>query len=133
MTDELEVISAFIDGERVDHDALKRALADPQGREYLVDLLSLRESVAEMTPQTPVAPGAGQSAAARVLRISGIAATLLLAIAGGYVAGHRSAGPPAGVAEHVSAAPASTLAPAPTRIIKLEPGVNWIDHNGGQR
>jgi len=41
----LEVIDAFIDGERVDADALKTALADANGRDYLIDAWLLREAV----------------------------------------------------------------------------------------
>src|SRR5262245_26520905 len=91
MSDELEVISAFVDGERVDHDAFRRALADAAGRDYLIDLLALRESVAEMTPQMPIAVASRPSTLMRVLRFSGAAAALVLAIGGGYFAGHRSA------------------------------------------
>lgn len=134
MSDELEIISAFVDGERVDHDELKRALADPAGRDYLIDLLALRESVAEMTPQVPVAAAARASTATRVLRFGAAAATLVLAIGGGYVAGHRSAESAALRAAPTVAAPATSApAPSPTRVIKLEPGVNWVDHNGGSR
>ena len=134
MSDELEVISAFVDGERVDHDALRRALADAAGRDYLIDLLALRESVAEMTPQMPIAVAARPGTAMRVLRFGGAAAALVLAIGGGYVAGHRSAESEIAMAPAVaSPATSTTPAPAPTRVIRLEPGVNWVDHNGGQR
>ena len=40
-----EVIAAFIDGERVDSVQLAEALAESEGREYLIDLLALRELV----------------------------------------------------------------------------------------
>jgi hypothetical protein len=45
MTNDLEIIAAFIDGERVDASRLAQALVAPEGREYLVDLLALRELV----------------------------------------------------------------------------------------
>ena len=38
----LEVIAAFADGERVDTRALRDALADEAGRDYLIDLVALR-------------------------------------------------------------------------------------------
>ena len=47
MTDHLDVIAAFADGEHVEADALKAALADEAGREYLVDVLALRGLVSE--------------------------------------------------------------------------------------
>jgi hypothetical protein len=43
VSSELEIIDAFIDGQRVDGAAIKRALADPEGRAYLVDAWLLRE------------------------------------------------------------------------------------------
>ena len=51
----LQVIDAFIDGERVDANALKAALAEPAGRDYFVDVWLMREAVhreaaAEATP-----------------------------------------------------------------------------------
>ena len=51
MTDHLDVIAAFADGEHVEGDALKAALADEAGREYLVDLLALRGLVSEAPAQ----------------------------------------------------------------------------------
>ena len=40
----LEVIDAFVDGERVDATRFKAALADAEGRDYLVDAWMLREA-----------------------------------------------------------------------------------------
>ena len=59
MTDTIEVIAAFADGERVDADALKQALGESAGRDYLIDLLALREAVeSERADATRGAPNA---------------------------------------------------------------------------
>ena len=40
-----EVVAAFVDGERVDAQTLKAALAQPDARDYLAELLALRELI----------------------------------------------------------------------------------------
>ena len=47
-------VAALADGEPVDPAALKVALDDPAVREYLVDLVTLRQSVGMMSEQLPV-------------------------------------------------------------------------------
>src|SRR5262245_34458011 len=71
----LQIIDAFIDGERVNAAELKHVLADASARDYLVDAWLLRESLQEtMTVETPapmpqVPPAAGPTGAAgRTLR-----------------------------------------------------------------
>ena len=49
-----DVISAFLDNEPFDAAALGRALADPQGRELLLDLVALRALVREESGGAPV-------------------------------------------------------------------------------
>jgi hypothetical protein len=121
----LEVIDAFVDGERVDAADFKRALADPDGRDYFVDLWMLREAVQQdreaAAVDRHVAPRrVGSRAAGRWI----IAASIVTATAGGFLAGHRMSppapapAPPATVAE--TPAPAEFPAPAPTRVIQLE-------------
>jgi hypothetical protein len=133
----LEAISTFVDGERVAPDLLKRALAAPEGRDYLVDLLTLREAVGRLGPYAT----AGVRPARpiwRVARGSAAAAIVLLALAGGYLAGQRvngSAGTPANVPQddsHMLVVMSAPAAPKPTHVIKLEPGVNWSDRSGGK-
>jgi hypothetical protein len=51
MTEPYEVVAAFADGERVNADELKHALADAAGRDYLVDLLALRGIVQASEPR----------------------------------------------------------------------------------
>ena len=141
MSDMYEVIDAFADGERVDPDRLERALADPSGRTYLVDLLVMRGLVLEqhsahtqirtvMPPTPPRRPAAGLFA---------IAASLLLLLVsgfGGFVAGHRVAArmtaTPVPVAiERIVLPDTQISAPAPTRVIQVEPGVDWKRSAGG--
>ena len=72
------------------------------------------------------------------MRGTAAAALVLLAVAGGYVAGQRVNGSAA--TAPTEAAGASRMfvdtsppaAPKPTHVIKLEPGVNWSDQNGGK-
>ena len=57
--DNHDVISAFLDNEPFDAAELARALADPQGRELLLDLLAVRALVRnEEIPAPSVAPTA---------------------------------------------------------------------------
>ena len=125
----LQVIDSFVDGERVDPDALKAALAEPAGRDYFVDVWLMREAVhaesaAEALPMVAV-PVAPQRAPRRW--IPAVAAALAGALIGGYAVGYRSgrvAPAPAPVVSPittVSAPPPSAFpAPPPTRVIQLE-------------
>jgi len=120
---EMEVIDAFVDGERVDSEAIKRALADPEGRAYLVDAWLLREAMQEDQARTAAAAPQARSArpAQRWLIAAGIAAGLI----GGYATGRTTgrstqlpAAPPATTAV-VQPSPAFPV-PAATRVIQLE-------------
>ena len=135
MTDSLEIIAAFIDDERVDAAELARALSVPEGREYLADLLALRELVEHQTPAGARAierPGASLrwpwlSLAAAVL--------VVVALTSGYAAGLRQGllHPSSNGAVQVSAVPVSAPAPAPmpTQVIRLQSGVDWQEQIGG--
>lgn len=138
MTDH-EIIDTFADGERVDPDRLEQALADPSGRAYLVDLLVMRGMVIEQhrgqstgTIPAPVRTG-------RPVRLLAIAASLLLLVAsglGGFVAGHRMAAnlevpaPAAVVPERIVLPDTQVSAPAPTRVIQVQP-IDWKQSAGG--
>jgi hypothetical protein len=115
-----EIITAFVDGERVGADELRQALADPEGREYLTDVVSLREAVRAADHSMTAAPPKSTS------RGRWLAAAALVVIAGGtgYALGHRTS--------RTELASAS-VAPAPTRVIELKPGVNWQETGGGLR
>ena len=99
MRDSHEVISAFLDDEPFDANALAQALSEPSGRELLIDLLALRHLVRtegkEAGPLT--APASWRSS----LHALVAAAALVVALAGGYLVGARrtesevSAAPPA--------------------------------------
>jgi hypothetical protein len=140
MSDLQEVIGAFADGERVDAARLDRALADPEGRAYLIDLLLVRGLVGDQLAHegtfitTPTQPQRRR----RVTGAFAIAASLLLLVAsgfGGFVAGHRVAGAlapssPPPVPERIVMPDTQISAPAPTRIIQVEPGVDWKRQEG---
>jgi hypothetical protein len=111
-----EVISAFLDNEPFAPQALSEALADPEGRVLLIDLLTLR-CLAQPDDPAP----ASRTQPARVpgaIRLALMAAGLALAVAGGYQLGERSGAP--------SAAP-----PAPTRTISGS--TTWQDITDGER
>jgi len=104
MTDPFEVIAAFADGERVDPDALKGALSDPEGRQYLVDLLALRQ-VVQVTEPEHIA-----RTRARFPRLRWAAAAMLLLALGGAL---------------LYTSQFFDRPPAPDRIVKLERGLDW--------
>ena len=83
-----EVISAFLDNEPFDPQKLSEALATPDGRALLIDLLTLRRLIQPEETAAPVTQSARP--AARFLRLFLAAATLALAVVGGYEWGERS-------------------------------------------
>ena len=125
------VVEAFLDGEAVDPRRLRHALDEPGVRDHLVDLLVLREGVRTITPggwtSRPAAAAAGR------VRWLAAAAAVLVALSAGYYTGQRtvvaseSFGGETAVALESAPAP-----PAPTQVIKLEPGVNWTDGPAGK-
>jgi hypothetical protein len=121
-----ELIAAFADSERVDTAALRTALADEAGREYLVDLVAMREIVKETDEPRSAAPVRGHAVWGRSM--TGLAAALAMAIGlAGYAIGQqRSQIVP--VAVHLPLEADVVVAveapPAPTQVIRL-------DGNGG--
>jgi hypothetical protein len=124
------VVAALADGECVDPEALKLALEDQAVREYLVDLVALRRSVATMSE--PVQWRERRSFLSRVGWMAA-AAAIVVSLTAGYFAGQWT----------VEAAPAPTIetfvtigpngaAPKPTRVVTLRPGVNWTEKEGEQ-
>jgi hypothetical protein len=127
-----DVIAAFADGERVGADELKTALADRGGRDYLVDLLLLRDLVHAAGPAVLV-PTSGRR---RLPKWVGLAAAVSIGLAGGFLAGERASGAPAGAAPPpmvtaIEPPAPPRAAPAATRVIRLEPGVDWTEYVGG--
>ena len=141
--DPYEVLGAFIDGERVDPDALKDALSTDEGRQYLIDAAALREMTVGDTTMAGyrdvgvsgyryigvsgyrdigVSGYRGATARQRWLAPVAAAAAVVIALAGGYIAGRRS-----GLSEitRPTTIMATQPAPVPTSIIRLEPGVDW--------
>ena len=137
MTDHRDIVAAFLDHEPVDAAALDRALADANGREYLIDLLVLRGLVANPAARLgPIdRPAASERARERgtgrrsALWLAAAAALVVVGTTGGYVAGrvvYRQ--------HQVSQAQprvSGPAAPAPTHVIRLENGVTWSEKSGG--
>jgi hypothetical protein len=94
-----EVISAFLDNEPFDARGLVDALADPDGRELLIDLIALR-GVVQPEPVAVPAPVRRRTA----LRVAVAAAGLVLAMGVGYQIG-------------AAADSAVSTPPEPTRVV----------------
>jgi len=133
MIDPHEVIGAFIDGERVDSSELAQALAAPDGRDYLIDLLALRELVDDRA----LAGGREISRGPSPVRWSwlSLAAAVLIAVTfAGYAIGLRRGQIQLATGHEPIVAPQATSplpAPAPTQVIRFERGVNWQEQIGG--
>jgi len=89
MSDSHEVISAFLDDEPFDANALAQALSELSGRELLIDLLALRDLV--RTDGADVAAPSDQKPWRSSLRAVVAAAAVLVALVGGYLFGARRA------------------------------------------
>ena len=118
-----DVISAFLDNEPFDAQELSAVLATQEGRDLLIDLIALR-SVVQPPEQAPLV-GAGR----RQLWMWASAAAVLFALVSGYQFGRASGN---GATPRPGATIAIT-APAPTNVLRFEPGVNWSEspRNGG--
>ena len=113
MNDTHEVISAFLDDEPFDANALAAALSDPEGRAQLIDLLALRHVMQ---------PGRDAMAAMQPKKSSGLravlaAAAMVVALVGGYALGQRQS--ESGKAE---APPATRVVDAPAAWQQSPPG-----------
>jgi len=104
-----EVLSAFLDDEPFEPSELEVALSDTAGRALLIDLMALRRVVQPLDPPPPVKA----STRMRGWRLGAAAAAVVLALAGGYLAG----------AQRASTAPADTAAPPPSRVVQALPFV----------
>jgi len=155
MDDRFEVIDAFVDGERVDAAALKRALAEADGRDYFVDTWLLREGVQDELAVEPVPQGdvPALEASAPPTRAAvtapsnrrgtwraAVAASLVGLIGGGlggYLIAERSlasrvSAPTVADAPSAPSAPtASFPAPTPTRAIPIEFSTHNAASGGG--
>ena len=123
-----ECIAAFADGEPVDPERLDRALADAEGRAYLIDLLVLRGLYA----RRDALPGPDARArTARLRWLPVVAALVVVSVLGGYVAGRQSGERAPAASAAPLTVPSEVTAPAPTHVIRLEPGVDWNERGGG--
>ncbi len=149
MSDFHDCIGAFADGEPVDPELLDRALADPEGRAYLIDVLVLRGWYGHRGSGAELSRAAGGHDSGSVVDVgpvkatgptgrgrwrTAVAALVTVGVLGGYIAGRQSV--PRDADERAAAArqaksDTSVTAPAPTHIIKLEPGVDWNERGGG--
>ena len=129
MTDRLDLIAAFADGEPVPATELGAALAHEDARAYLIDVLALR-SLVDGRPQVPAvhltAPPRN-----RVRWVTAAAALVVAGVAGGYSAGRHTVTPAADAGRTAVVAPAPAGAPAPTHVFRMENGVNWNERTGG--
>ena len=116
-----EVISAFVDNEPFDAEALARALAEPGGRDLLIDFIALRHVV---SADGIVEQQTGSIAPRSRWRELVAAAAVVAALAGGYAAGRVQTDP--------ATSRDDTAAPAPTRVVDLRPGVEWQPATGGR-
>ena len=128
------VLAALADGERVEPSDLRSALADPAAREYLVDLIALRHAVGSM-PSVPLTVFQERQRLRTRTRWLTAVAAVFISLTTGYFAGQRTA------AETLSPAPmietvidlgsSALIAPRPTQVVSLRPGVNWTETTGG--
>ena len=123
----LQVIDAFIDGERVEANALKAALSESAGRDYFVDVWLMREAVQREGAADAAPVAAPAVMPRRDLRRWATAAAIAGALIGGYAIGYRTSGETAPAvpvqtpAITVSAPPAGAFpVPPATRVIQLD-------------
>jgi hypothetical protein len=148
MTDYQDVIAGFVDSEPVEAHALGDALARPEGRAYLIDLLVLRGLVSGAHTVGSRAANVAGGIGARGLQSAGssrlshrwlsVAALLTMGVAGGFLAARlmfvrgpvnqvNGGRPPVEIVTPSS----PSAAPAPTHVIRMEKGVDWNERSGG--
>ena len=108
MNTNYEVISAFLDDEPFEPQALAEALADPAGRELLIDIVLLRH-VAESEESANVVTPTPASQSKRPVYLVAAAAAVVVALLGGYQLGQRQS------------TDDSPRPPAATRVVQSEP------------
>lgn len=136
MDDRFEVIDAFVDGERVDVPALKRALSETDGLDYFVDAWLLREGVQDEMALESI-PHAGVRRWPERGWLLAVAASVVCLI-GGYLAGSRSGDPrdvagsnaPPAAEASVPQTPSFPV-PSPTRAIPVEFSADSSGASGG--
>ena len=123
MREELEVLSAVLDGDAVEIGQLETALEDPEGRRIFVDFVKLRQTAANDAAAPPREfydrvlgdLKLNKPAKARGVPFPLAAAAVLVAMLFGsmldlnFIRQDRAAAGP----------------PEPTRVLRFEPGVDW--------
>ena len=119
-----QVLSAFCDGEIIDPDLLAAALADPQGRNALIDFARLRAAVAPVgalpASLSELRKGPARPRAARWAMVAAAAAMVLLIVAAASL-----------LPRALFTKSADPVPPSPSRVVRYEPGVDW--HAEGAR
>jgi hypothetical protein len=124
-------IDALLDGEPVDRQALRVALADAEAREYLVEVLLLRGLTRTMGPAGFTSPAATRAGVGQPVRWLAAAAVVVMSVAAGFAYGRQSQViAPSSVEVSLDTVVAPPPAPEPTRAIRFEPGVNWTSTSG---
>ena len=103
-----QVVSAFLDDEPFEPQALADALADPAGRELLIDFVLLRHVAESEESAAVVTPAPALRSKRPVYLVA--AAAVVVALLGGYQLGQRQ-----------SATDDSLRPPAATRVVQSEP------------
>ena len=120
MDERFEVLDAFVDGELVDPGDVKRALSEPEGRDYLLDAWLLRGVVQEEMAADAAAPIPVRTAAPRRQTFAVAAAVAGVCLIGGYLVGTRLPNllgtAPATVPPVTVTAPSAPPAPAPVPV-----------------
>ncbi len=124
-----DVLAAWVDGEPCDRADVLAALASPEGRAYVFDLMALRRVVAVTSPTAASVPSRPSR---RWSRLATTAAAAIVCIGSGYglaQLAHRTTPVPPSVTEGESTNEPS--APQPTHVIRFETGVDWRETGGG--
>ena len=135
MTDHHDVIGAFVDNEPIEAEELAAALATPDGRDYLIDVLVLRGLVTDGGSRLTRAAIVPKKTSRYVFWLPAVAAALLtIGVGTGFVAGRllsNRAAPVAPVSDNADINTPAVVAPAPTHVIRMEKGVDWNERSGG--
>jgi hypothetical protein len=123
MRDDLEVLSAVLDGDPVDISHLEAALENPEGRKVFVDFVRVRQTAASdnATPRRAFYAGVvrdltmNQPVRRRGLPFPLAAAAVLGAMVFGSMLD----------VNFIRRDPAPAAPPEPTRVLRFEPGVDW--------
>ena len=130
MTEQFLIIESFLDGARVDSDALQSALASEEGRDHLVQTLALREVVGGRDAAFPLRPREsfpGRLTTGGVIsrwRWLAVAAAIAISVVGGYAVGHQTGRDTAATAIGAT----REAVPTPSRVIEIK---QWDRTNEG--